>query len=386
MKLTTFLVFFGIVLSVYTLVNYYIFSRGMLALPAHSQIRAMFPWIYWGLASSYVVARVLERVWLGPVSDIFMWVGSIWLSVFVYLLLSVLLVDLLRAVNYFVPFWNSIVGPETEKYKLFLFWGVISVTGLVVIGGFINAATPRVNHYKLELDKELPMEGIRIVAASDIHLGTLIGPSHVKNLVRLVNNQNPDIILLAGDVVDEDIAPVIRYDLGSYLKKLSAPMGVYAITGNHEYIGGAESAVTYLSKYGLKILRDTTVLVNNQLVIVGREDKDKSRFSGKPRKGIEELMKGVDQTKPVILLDHQPFNLDDAKKIPADIQISGHTHHGQLWPFGYITSAIFELSSGYLKKGGTHYFVSNGFGTWGPPVRTGNRPEILVIDIFGKNR
>ncbi|HML84696.1 MAG TPA: hypothetical protein PKE52_06010, partial [Bacteroidales bacterium] len=98
-----------------------------------------------------------------------------------------------------------------------------------------------------------------------------------------------------------------------------------------------------------------------------------------------DYLKDLDNSKPIVLLDHQPFNLNDAKVINADIQISGHTHHGQLWPFGYITKAIFELSSGYLKKGNTHYFVSTGFGTWGPPVRTGNRPEIIVIDLLGKN-
>ena len=385
MKLSSFLLFFGIVLTVYTLVNYYIFSRGMLALPANSPIRSFFPWIYWGLASSYVIARLLERLWIGLVSDIFMWIGSIWLSLFVYLLLSVLVIDLLRIVNYFLPFWNSITASNPEKYSMLLFWGVIAISSAVVFAGFINAANPRVNHYTINIDKEIPAKGLRIVAASDIHMGTLIGPAHVKNLVRMINGQNPDLILLAGDVVDEDIAPVMRYDLGSYLEKLSAPMGVYAITGNHEYIGGAESAVAYLSKHGLKILRDTTILINEQIYVVGREDKDRGRFAGRPRKAIGDYLKDLDNSKPIVLLDHQPFNLNDAKVINADIQISGHTHHGQLWPFGYITKAIFELSSGYLKKGNTHYFVSTGFGTWGPPVRTGNRPEIIVIDLLGKN-
>ena len=127
------------------------------------------------------------------------------------------------------------------------------------------------------------------------------------------------------------------------------------------------------------MLRDTSVLVDGRFWIVGREDRDKSRFTGNKRKELAAVMMPVDRHAPVILLDHQPFNLEKSEEQGVDLQLSGHTHHGQLWPFNYITNAMYEVSSGYKKKGATHYYVSNGYGTWGPPVRLGNRPEIVQI-------
>jgi predicted MPP superfamily phosphohydrolase len=182
-------------------------------------------------------------------------------------------------------------------------------------------------------------------------------------------------------MVDEDLAPVIRHDLGRSLKKLRAPLGVFSITGNHEYIGGAEKAVKYLTEHGITVLRDTAISIDESFYLAGRDDRDKPRFSGKPRKSVAEILQGIDKTKPVILMDHQPFKLIDAADAGVDLQLSGHTHHGQLWPFNYITKAIYELSWGYKKINNAHFYVSSGYGGWGPPVRTGNRPELVNIRI-----
>ena len=225
------------------------------------------------------------------------------------------------------------------------------------------------------------MRTLHIAAASDIHMGTLVGPRRTAKLVRMLNECNADMILLAGDIVDEDLAPVIHNDLGRSLVKLKAPLGIFAITGNHEYIGGAEAAVKYLEEHGVRMLRDTSVKINGSFYLTGRNDRDSRRFSGKERKGLGKVLEGVDHSFPVIMMDHQPFILQQVADAGVDFQLSGHTHHGQLWPFGYITNAIYELSWGYKKKENTHFYVSSGFGGWGPPVRTGNRPEILDIYI-----
>jgi predicted MPP superfamily phosphohydrolase len=182
-------------------------------------------------------------------------------------------------------------------------------------------------------------------------------------------------------VVDEDLAPVIRNNLGDSLKKLSAPMGVFAITGNHEYIGGAESACRYLADHGIKMIRDSAVLVAESFYLIGREDRDRPRFIGKPRVPVDRLMENIDAGKPVIMLDHQPFELDRKEELGIDLTLSGHTHHGQMFPLNYLTKAIYEVSWGYKKKGNTHAYVSSGYGGWGPPVRTGNRPEIVLISL-----
>jgi len=129
------------------------------------------------------------------------------------------------------------------------------------------------------------------------------------------------------------------------------------------------------------MLRDTVEMIGECIYLIGREDRDKQRFTGKSRKSLSELVSGLDPSYPIILLDHQPFHLNQTTRLGIDLSISGHTHHGQLWPFTYITNAIYEISQGYKKIGNTHFYVSCGYGTWGPPVRLGNRPEIVVLNI-----
>ena len=142
-----------------------------------------------------------------------------------------------------------------------------------------------------------------------------------------------------------------------------------------------EPAVKYLREHGIQMIRDSAVLVDDSFYIVGRDDRDKPRFTGRERKPLSDIMANVDRSYPVILMDHQPFNLSKTVEQGVDLQLSGHTHHGQLWPFNYITKAIYELSWGYKKIGETHFYVSSGFGSWGPPIRLGNRPEIVVIRV-----
>jgi predicted MPP superfamily phosphohydrolase len=259
---------------------------------------------------------------------------------------------------------------------------VVGITGIVVLAGHINALMPRVKRIDIHIDKKAgDTKSLRIAAASDIHMGTLVGPRRTAKLVRMLNECQADVILLAGDIVDEDLAPVIRYDLGRSLLLLKAKLGVFAITGNHEYIGGAEAAVKYLEAHGIRMLRDTSIKINNTFYLAGRNDRDSRRFSNKERKGLIKVLEGVDLSLPVIMMDHQPFNLQQVADAGVDFQLSGHTHHGQLWPFNYITNAIYEVSWGYKLKGVSHFYVSSGYGGWGPPVRLGNRPEIMDIHI-----
>ena len=166
-----------------------------------------------------------------------------------------------------------------------------------------------------------------------------------------------------------------------HLKNLHAPLGVYAITGNHEYIGGAAEAVAYLTEYNIKFLSDTAEFLDNRFYLAGRDDRDKTRFTGKPRKSLADILKNANHSFPILLMDHQPFQLSIPEELGVDLQLSGHTHDGQIWPFNYITNAIYEVSWGYKKKGNTHIYVSCGYGTWGPPMRIGNHPEVVSITL-----
>jgi hypothetical protein len=216
--------------------------------------------------------------------------------------------------------------------------------------------------------------------ASDIHLGALIGERREKKLLDIIREQKPDLVLLCGDLVDGEIAPVLRKNLGRHIQEIDTPLGVYAITGNHEYIGGIDKTLPYLQSINIKVLLDETITLSNGIQIVGRNDQSSGRGAN-ARKPLSELLIGIDQTKPVIVMNHQPFNLQEAADSNVDLHLSGHTHHGQLWPISYITKAMFELSWGYLKKGNTNFYVSSGYGSWGPSVRVGNRPEVVVFKL-----
>ena len=294
-----------------------------------------------------------------------------------YFFIAVVLTDLLLLLNLAFNFL-----PEHFFYYEFLI--VIPLVFLVIFIGYLNAKNVRIKELYITIkNKKAVPKKYKIAVASDIHLGTIIGTKRLQNIVNKINSLSPDMVLLPGDVLDEDVTPVIRQNLGELLKTIQAPLGIYSVTGNHEYIGGIQKAVKYLTDHNVIILRDESILIDGNFYLVGREDRAKKGFTGKNRKSLDEIMEDVDTGKPVILMDHQPYNLEEAEKYNIDLQLSGHTHHAQLWPLNYITEKIYELSWGYKRKNNTHYYVSCGVGTWGPPVRLGNKPEIinLTFDI-----
>ncbi|RPH31451.1 MAG: metallophosphoesterase [Bacteroidales bacterium] len=382
MKVSGIIIFLTIVLSIYTLANWYIFTRtsplftGSLFKIIGSNI------VFWVIVFAYPMGRILERVINSDFSIFFVKLGSFWLGAMLYLILIFIFIDIIRVLNHYLPFAGFLDYKTNPLVRLTTIKIVYSLATLIIIAAIINARNPRVNHYTLKtLKSSVEKKPLRIVAVSDIHLGTLISSNRLKSLVKMINSQNPDIVLFAGDVFDEDIASVVNNGLGKYFEQIKSPLGVFAITGNHEYFGGVEQKINYLTEHGVKVLIDSTSLVDNRFYLVGRNDRQSNYSTGRQRKKVSELVASIDRSKPIILLDHQPFNLNESAENGIDLQISGHTHHGQLWPFNYITTAIFELSSGYRLIGNTHFIVSNGYGTWGPPMRLGNRPEILVIDL-----
>ncbi|HEY5535713.1 MAG TPA: metallophosphoesterase [Ignavibacteria bacterium] len=379
---SSFLIFFAIVLTIYGLVNFYIFIRGWHAIPQSSYLRSYYLVIFLVLSLSYLSGRILERYWMSFLSDALTWAGSFWLAAMVYFLFLVLLIDILRLINIFAHFLPENGSANYSDLKLIVFLFSVLIISLTVSLGYINARNPVINKLELSIQKKAGhLKELNIAMVSDIHLGTIIGADRFNSIVEKINELNSDIVLLAGDIVDEDIQPVIRHNLGETLKNIKSKYGVFGITGNHEYIGGADNAIKYLMEHNVIMLRDTSIKIDNSFYIIGREDRSKRSFTGVQRKSLEELMAGIDKNLPVLVMNHQPFEFDEVVQSGADLHLSGHTHHGQLWPFNYITQKIYEISRGYLKKGNTHFFVSAGAGTWGPPIRLGNRPEIVNIKL-----
>ncbi|MGD1046467.1 MAG: metallophosphoesterase [Bacteroidota bacterium] len=376
-----FIIFFSIVIVLYGLINTYIYLRGLQAIPSASSLRQWFTVVFWFLALSYFIARLLERIALSWLTDVLVWMGSFWLGAMAYFVIILLVIDILRLTNYFVPFFPAIITQNYQYAKQIIALAIMSIVVLIVIGARLNQMSPQIKTLELIIHKKSPMNELNIALISDVHLGTIICNSHFLRIVGKINSLNPDIVLFAGDLVDEDIEPVIRQNLGETLRQIKSKYGIYGITGNHEYIGGVEAACKYLTDHGVVMLRDSAVQIADAFTLVGREDISIRQFGGGKRKLLSELMQTVNRSLPVILMDHQPLHLNEAVEQGADLQFSGHTHNGQLWPFNYIADAVYEVSWGYKQKGNTHIYVSCGVGTWGPPMRTGNRPEVVNVKL-----
>jgi uncharacterized protein len=383
MKVKYFMIFFLTVFTVAILVNLYIFYRTRPMFPHAGTMRWLSFLLFWMVALGYILGRFVERAGLNWLSEPLIKAGSWWLGAMVYLMLLFLLVDILRGISLIPGLKGFFSFPwMSEKGKMVSLF-VYIVTVVVLVAGYFNARYPALIRQPVKLDKSLPGGQLKAVLVSDIHLGTMIANGRLKHLVDLINRQDPDVILLAGDIFDEDLGPVIRNNLGDLLKNLKAREGVIAILGNHEFFGNAEEAQRYLENHHIKVLRDSTMILPGGITVIGREDISGQQMFRKKRKSLDELLAGVDTLKPVIVMDHQPFHVENVAKYPVDLQVSGHTHHGQLWPLNYITNSMYRFSKGYGKIGKTHFYVSPGVGTWGPPIRTSCRPEVIVLEITG---
>jgi len=378
LKLISFVIFFSIVFSIYSVGNYYVYTRASQAWPFNGWPRTLFNIAFFILWISFIVSRFTGNTELYNTHYLLSWIGSFWLISILYFLIIVLFFDLLRLSNlwfHFLPKPNTLKHFELKTLALSISFFVVVV---VILAGHLNAIKTRITEVDIVSDK--PLKGrseLTLVSVSDIHMGVLIGKERIQKMVDTINQMKPDIIILAGDILEEGQAPIFKFDIGSPLKELKAPLGVYAIPGNHEYIGGIKTAKQYITSLNINWLQDTVVSPDTSFYLIGRNDRQDNAH----RKSLKDLLVGIDSSKYTILLDHQPHNLKEAFDNHIDFQISGHTHSGQFWPFTHLINSIYELSHGYLKKGNTNYYVSSGFGTWGPPVRICTTPEIVVIRV-----
>ncbi len=377
-----FFIFITVFLTIYISGNYYVFIRGWQALPDNYTVKIIYSALFLFAAFSFIMGEVFERNGIIENNKILILTGSTWLAFLLYAILILFVIDIVRVLNVFFHFLPSPEVLKSENIPLKIMAGAVCVVSLILAAGIVTASSPMIKTVDIKIPKTGGKENsMNIVMASDIHLGRIIGKKKFGILVDTINSLEPDIVLFPGDFFDETLGPVIRDNMGELVESIRAKYGVYASTGNHEYIGGVNDAVNFMEKHNIRVLRDEAIEINGTVLLAGREDRSVSRFSGKKRKSITEILHGNNLKLPVIVMDHQPFDIAESVSQNIDLHLSGHTHNGQLWPINYITDAIFEVSCGYKKINNTNVYVSKGFGTWGPPVRTTGRPEIVVIQI-----
>ena len=377
-------IFLTVVLTVYILVNLYLWFKGRRALSGTGINTALYSAVFVALASTFVIGKFLEHSYTNLFADIMNVIGGFWMGFMLYGFLAWLTADILLLLQ--KPF-HLVPASVIPKLRLWLFVGITSGTVLLIIIGFINAISPVTKRYSVEIAKNLGSgtEPVKIVAVSDIHLGSIIRKRSMRHLSEMISGEKPDLVLFMGDLLDGSIGPVLRGDLLSHLTIPAPRYGLYAITGNHEFMSDLGKSIPYIESKGIRVLMDEVVRLDNGVQLIGRIDRTALHTPGSSRKPLEKLLARADTTAPIILLDHQPFDLSALAGTPVDMQLSGHTHNGQMWPLSLITGRMFELSHGYRVFGKTHVIVSSGFGIWGPRMRIGTRPEILSITLKGKS-
>ncbi|MCK5535319.1 MAG: metallophosphoesterase [Bacteroidales bacterium] len=373
----------SIILGIFGSAGYYVYTRATQAFTGTFVSSKVFLGLYILVLVSFFMGKIIEHYSLGFISNFFVRIGSYGLGFFIYALLIIIFFDFIRFINFIIPFYPSFFTADYQKTKLIVGLVSILIISIINIKGYLNARTPVVKELEVSISKsKANFDSLNIVAISDIHLGTMVNKSKTQRLINVINELNPDLVLIAGDIIDDNIKVVKHYELLENFKNIHSKYGVYACMGNHEYISNAHTNLEYFEENGIHILKDTTVKIADSFYIIGRDDLQGERISGKVRKSIDELTTDVDFELPVFLLDHQPFKLDKIAKFPIDLQFSGHTHNGQIWPFNYITGLLFEQDWGYLKKNSTHFYISAGFGTAVMPLRVGNKSEIVSIKII----
>jgi predicted MPP superfamily phosphohydrolase len=363
-------IYFVLMILLFLSVNFYVFYRLACMIPAVTALRGIV------VAAGVAVVLSFFGFFLGrdlfpqPVVSAMYTVGTSWVFMMIYFVMIFLVLDALRIVPCFPA--DAILRKNWLSLAV-----IVGLVAAIFVYGHLRYLHKERVELALTVHKSIGQaEPLTIVALSDLHLGDNIGRDELAGWVELINAERPDIVLIAGDIVDFDVRPLYDRRMAEVFRRIRSTYGVYAVMGNHEYIAGANSSMKFFPEAGIRLLTDTAELIDNKFYVVGRDDR-----SHPGRKPVGELTGTLDKSKPVILLDHQPYDLQTAAEHGIDLQISGHTHHGQVWPISLITDAIYELPHGYLKKGDTHFYVSSGIGLWGGKYRIGTQSEYVVIRL-----
>ena len=263
---------------------------------------------------------------------------------------------------------------QLPRPKLIRVIAVVAYVGIVSLALF-NAYSPVVHRLAVTTDKPMASP-MTIAVASDTHLGRWFGNRQIDKMVGLIDAQNPDMVVLAGDIMNDDTIYYDKTNMHERLSKLTAPLGVYAVLGNHDYLGYEKQIAEAVENAGITVLDNENVLLNDSVWLIGRsDDVDPTRLPA------QELLDKVDTSMPVIFLEHRPTGIKDVSPLPVDLHLSGHTHGGQIFPLTILMKLFKPLAYGNKMFGNTEFLVSSGYGFGSVPFRLGTRSEIWVITL-----
>lgn len=357
------------------------------------RFKVPFAVVYLFMALSPVIAFLLPK---SAVAIVIRRISTYWIGIMLYSLLYVVLFDLLRLIAKHTKLKNTL---------LFSRGSVISIGSVVVacavatcLYGIFNARNIKVNEYSVTVNKSCGSDKhLKAVLVADLHMGYAIGIDHITNMVEKINAQDPDIVIIAGDIFDNSYDGMDDPEgIKAQLKSIKSKYGVYAVYGNHDIDekilmgftfdwGGkqlhSEKMTNFMKECNIKLINDESVLINDEFYLVGRRDTDKPGTEDGTRAEISELTKDLDKTKPIFVLSHEPDELQKTADAGADIDFSGHTHDGQLFPGNLTIGLFWENPCGMIKKDNMYSIVTSGVGVYGTFMRVGTDAEICAVDI-----
>lgn len=357
------------------------------------RFKVPFAVVYLFMALSPVIAFLLPK---SAVAIVIRRISTYWIGIMLYSLLYVVLFDLLRLIAKHTKLKNTL---------LFSRGSVISIGSVVVacavatcLYGIFNARNIKVNEYSVTVNKSCGSDKhLKAVLVADLHMGYAIGVDHITNMVKKINEQDADIVIIAGDIFDNSYDGMDDPEgIKAQLKSIKSKYGVYAVYGNHDIDekilmgftfdwGGkqlhSEKMTNFMKECNIKLINDESVLINDEFYLVGRRDTDKPGTEDGTRAEISELTKDLDKTKPIFVLSHEPDELQKTADAGADIDFSGHTHDGQLFPGNLTIGLFWENPCGMIKKDNMYSIVTSGVGVYGTFMRVGTDAEICSVDI-----
>ena len=355
----------------------YIGYRGYQALPPKRWLR----WPFIGLLALELAIFLLGFCFVKTLPDQLLipiyYICNTWYIASLYLTMALLCIEVLRFTHRRWPWFPQWITTHGQAVKSSLFFGIaLGITALMIHANWV-VNHPVVRHQYLTIPKQVEgRDSLTIVMMTDLHIGEMIGKRLVQRYVALSNAQHPDLVVWVGDWLDYESRFAEKAHIEEDLRQLAAPLGVYAVNGNHEYRANRFAKQRWIRQTGATLLIDSVVQPDSTFYLIGRDD-----LINRKRRGLHGLLAGIDTRKPLIVLDHQPLRFNESIMNGIDLTLCGHTHNGQFWPYPLVMKLIYECPYGYYRKASSQFYVSSGIGFAGPPYRVGTRSELVVLHL-----
>lgn len=397
-----------ILLPIYLGINYIVLNRGLKYLGAlnsrfqRKKVRVAIWILYFIFMTSPLLGFMVQSE---PWHRIFKIMGNYWLGIFEVTIVTLLIYGLVW-ISLRLTFWK---GKPYDIRRLKI-GGTVVVLAVVIMCsyGFVHSGNIKINSHEINVNKKLILDdktenksSLKIALVADMHLGYSIGEKQMEKMVEKINSQKPDLVVMAGDIFDNEYRALKNPEkIAKTLSGIKSRYGVYAAWGNHDIPEALLSGFSFRGKKpyeedprfkeflkasNVKLLEDQSELVKGKFYLFGRKDYSMADKLGEERKEVADFTSNFDKSKPILMIDHQPRDLDKGSDAGVDVALSGHTHNGQIFPGNLTVKIPWENPYGILKKGNMTSCVTSGVGIWGPNMRIGTDSEVMVLNINFSN-